>query len=341
MSSKRTIRLLRARYQWTRSPEGFGAWFAAAAEALPPNTLRSYAFAVDLFVGYSRKAGIAPVDATAAEVSLFVRRLQDGEITGPVKEVTVRARVAALRSCFRYLVLTGRIERNPVVTATTKPPVWSYRRDEEAEGVTGWGRLPRIPSFLEWRRLLASAGEDTPRNRLLFLLTYFGALRRSEVVALRIEHIDFRRSTILVPEAATKSRRERLMLYPDELSSCLGEHLRVRARERAGSGALFLSESRRNRTQQLGPKGWYCAAKRLAERAGVPSFAPHHLRHLRLTHLAEAGWSAAQIAAFADHSSPRTTHQYIHLSGRKMRERLESAVRAVDLDVLSRTGALK
>jgi len=62
--------------------------------------------------------------------------------------------------------------------------------------------------------------------------------------------------------------------------------------------------------------------KRIADRAEVPQFSTHTLRHLCLTDLARSGWELHAIATFAGHRSLSTTLQYIHLSGRDLADKL-------------------
>lgn len=94
-------------------------------------------------------------------------------------------------------------------------------------------------------------------------------------------------------------------------------------------GPLFLSESRRNRGQPLSIWTWSKVIEDIAERAHVPQFTTHSLRHLCLTDLAHAGWDIHDIATFAGHSSTQTTLRYIHISGRTLAAKLERGMQTV------------
>jgi integrase/recombinase XerD len=85
---------------------------------------------------------------------------------------------------------------------------------------------------------------------------------------------------------------------------------------------LFLSESRRNRGAPISVWTWSKVIRRIADRADLPQFSTHTLRHLCLTDLARAGWDIHEIAQLAGHRNPQTTQQYIHLSGRDLAQRL-------------------
>jgi len=89
---------------------------------------------------------------------------------------------------------------------------------------------------------------------------------------------------------------------------------------------LLVSESARNRGEPISPWTWSKVVRSIALRAEVPAFSTHTLRHLCLTDLARSGWELHQIATFAGHQSTDTTLQYIHLSGRDLADRLQSAM---------------
>lgn len=71
---------------------------------------------------------------------------------------------------------------------------------------------------------------------------------------------------------------------------------------------------------------WTKIVESIADRANVPQFTTHTLRHLCLTDLARTGWDIHEIATFAGHRSTLTTLQYIHLSGRDLAARFERSM---------------
>ena len=102
-------------------------------------------------------------------------------------------------------------------------------------------------------------------------------------------------------------------------------YLAHRATISRARGPLFLSESRRNRAEPLSLWTWSKVVRRIAFAAGVPQFSTHTTRHLCLTDLARMGWELHAIATFAGHRSTDTTLHYIHLSGRDLADKLNSA----------------
>ena len=146
---------LRKRYPWASSSTGFGAWFRVATEWHPPNTLRAYCFAVDAFITSCHRVGVDPEQATAEDVSRFMREMRRGVGRAPVTDTTIRARVAALRACFGFLVQAGYAERNPVPVGSRSGyglgRGWTDRRGGR-ELPHRSKKLPRIPSRPEWER---------------------------------------------------------------------------------------------------------------------------------------------------------------------------------------------
>jgi integrase/recombinase XerD len=175
--------------------------------------------------------------------------------------------------------------------------------------------LPIIPSDNDWSRIVARVAREGLRNRVMFALGYYGALRREELVSLRIADFDVARRLITVRPETSKSSRSRVVCYPADAGPALIAYLRQRRASDSKPGPMFLSESDRNRHQPISRWSWSKVIERIARQAVVPEFTTHTLRHLRLTHLARSGWRLHEIASYAGHRSVQTTMQYIHLSG--------------------------
>jgi len=127
-----------------------------------------------------------------------------------------------------------------------------------------------------------------------------------------------------------KTRQSRVVFYSEYTSHLFGAYLRHRRGLNAAPGRLFLSESHRNCGQPLSADMWSAIIEQIAARAGVPHFTTHTARHLRLTHLARAGWDIHELATYAGHRTPQTTLLYIHLSGRDLSNKLARSMAGMD-----------
>jgi integrase len=114
--------------------------------------------------------------------------------------------------------------------------------------------------------------------------------------------------------------------YSETSGALLRAYLDHRRSLSAARGALFLSESQRNRATPISIWTWSKVIRALALRVDVPRFSTHTFRHLCLTDLARCGWELHAIARFAGHRSTTTTLQYIHLSGRDLSDRLQQSM---------------
>ena len=94
--------------------------------------------------------------------------------------------------------------------------------------------------------------------------------------------------------------------------------------------AVDMSVSNRNRGSPLSKWQWSKTVLGIARRADVPGFSTHSLRHLRLTHLAQAGWRVHEIAIYAGHRNPQTTMTYLHISGSDLAARIAHTIQPRD-----------
>jgi integrase len=159
-------------------------------------------------------------------------------------------------------------------------------------------------------------------------------------VPLAYDDLDPAHRTLRIRAETTKSRRERLVPYSAVSGVLLRAYLQERRSLSSARGPLFLSASRRNGAAPLTLWTWSKVVRGIADRADVPRFSTHTLRHLCLTDLARAGWELHAIATFAGHRSLTTTLQYIHLSGRDLAAKLTRGMAEVHAWRVAQIGEL-
>jgi site-specific recombinase XerD len=310
-----------------------------------PRTVEAYARSLVDYLGYCGRAGVDPLDAGRAQVAGYVADLRErpgryganviamGSSAG-LANATLQLRLTAVRLFYDFLVEEGARDRNPVGRG--------YRTANGRGGRRGLVSrvepLPWIPTDAQWRAVLFVAAGESLRNRLMLALAYDAALRREELCLLESDDLDPAHRAIRIRPETTKSARGRVVPYSTVAGRLLADYLVHRRQITTARGALFVSESPRNRGVGVSPWTWSKVVRSIALRAGVPAFSTHTLRHLCLTDLARSGWELHQIATFAGHRSTDTTQRYIHLSCRDLAERLESGMtqihqaRVVQLD---------
>lgn len=297
-----------------------------------PATLDAYARGVTHYLAYCEAASVAAEAATLADLSIYIRTLSEGP--APIANSSLHQRLSAIRLWYDHLIYQGLRSNNPL-------PRGHISANRHVPQHAGFGRgliprlvkIPHVPSDEEWGRILAAAATDTVRNRLMLALGYYGALRREELVSLTVADLDYAHRLVSLRAEVTKSKRGRVVCYSPEASPTLVRHLRTIVQIDGRAGALFRSESDRNRGAPLSKWSWSKTVARWATDAGVTGFATHSLRHLRLTHLARAGWKLHELSAYAGHADPKTTMIYLHIAGVDLSRRMAQSAVHIDARV--------
>jgi integrase/recombinase XerD len=244
-------------------------------------------------------------------------------------DATIAQHVVTLRQFYEYLI-RSRIRGDgvnplPRGSATQRGPV---RRQT---------RLPWIAPAEVWRRILLHIiTKETVRNRAMFLVAYDGALRREELVSVRVADYDWDRALLKIRAETSKSGRDRWVpLSPFSqrvLNHYLDRHRQalVRAYGLDERGPLFVSESTRNPGQPLAPGAFNDVIEAVRTALDLPQLHPHTLRHQRLTALKAAGVPLEDIALFAGHASTETTRLYLHLAPVELGRKIREATREMD-----------
>ncbi|WP_371356091.1 tyrosine-type recombinase/integrase [Pseudomonas chlororaphis] len=300
-----------------------------------PATLDAYARALAHYLRYCETIQLSPQTANLDQMALYIRELLPGQ-SAAVANSTLHQRLTAIRLWYDHLVFLGICEQNPL-------PRGQYSPQRSLTSHSGFSRglvarlikLPVVPNDEDWLRIVAVASRASLRDRLMLALAYYGALRRAEVVALQLEDLDVAHRLMTLRAETTKSRRSRIVCYSPAVAPMLLEHLRHLRAAGWRSGALFRSDSDRNRGQPLTRWTWSKTVAGWASVAELKAFSTHSLRHLRLTHLARAGWKLHELTAYAGHSDPRTTLIYLHLSGVDLASRMAQSVAVQDARLVS------
>ncbi|MEU0939836.1 site-specific integrase [Embleya sp. NPDC005971] len=238
-----------------------------------------------------------------------------------LSNATLQQRLVPVRLFYDFLMEEGLRDSNPVGRGRYTPR--GGFGGSQRGLVPRLVKLPWIPSEQQWLDVLAAAGDEPIRNKLMLALAYDAALRREELCSLRTDDVDPAHRTLRIRAETTKNRMERVVPYSATTGVLLSGYLAHRATISRARGPLFLSESRRNHGQPLSLWTWSKVVRRIALASGVERFSTHTTRHLCLTDLARMGWELHAIATFAGHRSTESTLRYIHLSGRDLAEKLQ------------------
>jgi integrase/recombinase XerC len=227
---------------------------------------------------------------------------------------TVARNVAVLRSLYRYLQASGRIDQNPTLLLIA-PAVRN--------------RQPKAISDQTWTKVWRSDLSDA--ERVFLGLGFYCGLRRAEIAALRPSHLVEGRiayfmrkgqtDDVLDYAATTRLFAERLpqlLAEPSEFLDPLDRLASTRAGRDFllpwGEEAEIRSGGGHRRSVPAGMTAPHQLNKRLGgllKRIGLADpFTPHALRHSFVTNLLRVGVPLYLVTELADHANPKTTMRY-------------------------------
>lgn len=276
-----------------------GRYLAALAlENASKHTCRNYAADLQEFCSYfSPPSSSPPVPSSIGALALreWLGHLFDHNLSA----ITVRRKLSAVRSLYKFMLREGTIATNPArLVRTPKAPK----------------RVPLVPTAEQTNNLVdAVAGDpfDQPhaeRDLLIFELLYGCGLRVSELAGLNLEDIDRTERWIRV---LGKGRKERQVPYGSKAAAALEKYTAVRAPAAAAERALLLNH-RGRRLSDRGARGIVKFYARMI--SGDASLHPHSLRHAFATHLLSDGADLRSIQELLGHSRLATTQKYTQVS---------------------------
>lgn len=175
-------------------------------------------------------------------------------------------------------------------------------------------RLPCALTREQVRALLRSIDKRSPTGlrdfTMLYLVALYG-LRRSDLVALRLDSIDWRNGVLHVKQA--KTRQALSLPLTDEAGDVLARYLR-KARPHSNRRELFL----RSQAPERSPTPWAVNVilQSWLKRSGLElgHVSPHTLRHSLAVHFLRRGVSMKCIGDTLGHRNLTSTAQYLRLN---------------------------
>jgi integrase/recombinase XerD len=268
-------------------------------KGLAPLTVAAYTTDVRQFSGFLSKRKRMLLNARRDEVRDFIQELFANSVDGR----SVGRKLSALRHLYRYLLLDKLIEHDPTLNIDS-PKQWkvlpkSLARDEMETLLHG----PRAGSIHK------QAGAIALRDRAMLEVFYAGALRVSEIIAVKLEDLKLDLGYVLV---RGKGDKERIVPLGKSAQGILAEYMKHSRPVLTGqktSPLLFLGRGARKLTRQ---RVWQMV--RAASLSMGRNASPHMLRHSCATHMVENGADLRTVQTILGHADISTTQVYTHLA---------------------------
>ncbi len=216
---------------------------------------------------------------------------------------SINRKMSSLRSFFKFELRRGSIATNPAsrLRALKVPK-----------------RLPQYiqeKQLAQFNQLEASDGDyASVRDRFMFELLYATGMRRSELIDLRMDDIDFSRQEIRVTGKGSKMR---LIPMSTSFAGKLENYLELRRQQESPEPYVFVTD----RGTKLYPKLVYNVVKKfLTLISTVEQKGPHTLRHSFATHLSGHGADLNAIKDLLGHANLSATQIYTHNSIEKLKK---------------------
>jgi len=269
-----------------------------ARENASPHTIRNYESDLEQFVAYFTLPNAPPPklnDIDALAMREWLGALHRQELTA----VTIRRKLAAVRSWFTFLEREGKIDKNPARLVRsaklpkTLPPVMTPEQTGNLLDDVAAGK---------------HEGPNLVRDVAIFEVLYGCGVRVSELVGMNLDDIDFSDRWIRI---RGKGRKERQVPFGGKalaaLERCVGE----RHPTAAGENAVFLN----SRGTRLTDRSVRNIVKLYATvLAADSSLHPHSLRHAYATHLLADGADLRSIQELLGHARLSTTQRYTQVA---------------------------
>ncbi len=264
-----------------------------------------------------------PARADTTDVKTWMVDMLDGGLSPR----TVKRRLSALRSFYKYLLRQGLVKRDitqgVIAPKTDKPlPVFFRESEMEKEQAIGERELDEL--------MHSPDGEASPRevfeltrDNLIISMLYQTGMRRAEIVGLTDGDIDLKEGVIRV---FGKRRKERAVPIGERLCSEIEAYQEVRLGFESPEHYLLTMVKRDGSIGQMEAQSVYqMVRRRMGEVSTRKKHSPHVLRHTFATTMLNNGADIRSIQTLLGHSSLAATQVYTHTTFEQIQQAYKQA----------------
>jgi len=241
---------------------------------------------------------------TTSDIRAWLVSLSDNQDTSR----TLRRKLQALRSFYKWLMRTGVVDNNPA---------------SEVELAHLPKRLPQMVRESSVDTVLDGEIDENDfeevRNRLIVMMLYETGMRRDELIGLLDYNVDTDKGELKVHG---KRDKDRIIPFGTELAQHISSYRALRSTVAVNSDRFFV----RSNGEPLYPMLVYRVVKQQLGEAGVSSKrSPHVLRHTFATTMLNNGASLNSVKELLGHESLATTQIYTHVTFSELKKNYKLA----------------
>ena len=227
-----------------------------------------------------------------------------------MKPRSVKRKLSALNSFFKYLIKEGVIINNP------------------AKYVSGPKTDKKLPVFAKGKdldRILDDELEFTndfagKRDRLLLEIFYVTGIRRAELLGLKDHDVDFNNKSIRI---TGKGNKQRIIPLSDKTLNKISNYITIRDQEIENKAvSLFVKNNGDPLTQNIVYKVIH---EHLSSISTLSKKSPHVLRHSFATEMLNNGAEINAVKEILGHESLASTEIYTHVSLEELKKVYQTA----------------
>lgn len=278
--------------------------YMANEKNVSPHTLAAYRSDLRQFCDFveqelGKEAG--PGDVGHILIRRFLATLMKGH-----SRSSIGRKLAAIRSCYRYLVRHGDLLQNPAELVSTP------KREKK---VPYHLTIDEVTTLVE-----APSGADnlSLRDKAILELLYSSGLRVSELTGLNVSNIDLHSGLVKV---LGKGGKERIVPLGSHAVKAIAAYQEALPPEGQGRAAFLNARGSRLTRRSVAR----IVDRHILRLATMKKVSPHTLRHTFATHLLESGVDLRAIQELLGHSSLSTTQKYTHVNIDRLMEVYDKA----------------
>ena len=265
------------------------------------HTLTAYRHEIQRFVNYLIERNIEAGKVTHREARSYLAvLLEEGQ-----SPISINRSLSALRTYYKFLLREGGASQNPfaLVKALKTPKKLPVVVDKD-----------KLSSLLDMEGVFPDTFEGI-RDKTVMELLFGTGIRLSELLQIRIEHIDFYSRNVRI---FGKRNRERLVPLNQTLIKQLQHYIQEKKIQPFNNNSTCLIVTKEGR--QAYPKLIYDIVKHyLGAISSQQKKSPHVLRHTFATALLDNGADLNAIKELLGHAGLAATQVYTHNSVERLK----------------------